>query len=69
MKHIASVNCVPVSGTKSQLVDKISVKIGLKEFSNTEISESKSFISKSIKRKKITPKNTITISNIVYDSD
>lgn len=69
LKHIASVNCVPVSGTKSQLVDKISVKIGLKEFSNTEISESKSFISKSIKRKKITPKNTITISNIVYDSD
>jgi len=69
LKQIASINSVPTAGTKSQLVEKISVKIGLKDFTNKELNQCKSFISKSIKRKKISPKNKTTIKNIVYDSD
>lgn len=71
LKVIASKNQLTVSGNKSELIDKISIKIGLRDITDTELKNSKSYISleknRSYNKKKKSPINIS--NNIIEDSD
>jgi len=71
LKVIASKNQLTISGNKSELIDKISIKIGLKDITDTELKKSKSYISLDKNRQNIKKKKSpINISNnIIEDSD
>jgi len=71
LKFIATKNELTTSGNKSELIEKISDKIGLRDLTLSEIKLSKSFISSSkIKKKKPTKStNDIIVNNIIDDSD
>jgi hypothetical protein len=71
LKVIASKNQLAISGNKSELIDKISLKIGLRDITDTELKNSKSYISldknkQHIKKKK-SPSNIS--NNFIEDSD
>lgn len=71
LKVIASKNQLAISGNKSDLIDKISIKIGLKDITDTELKNTKSYISldkykHQIKKKKSPSKIS---NNIIEDSD
>ena len=72
LKFIAAKNQVTISGNKSELIEKISIKIGLRDITLCELKKSKSYISsKSSTKKKISTKNEndIVVNNIIEDSD
>lgn len=72
LKIIAAKNQLTVSGNKSELIDKISIKIGLREITMCELKKYKSFISNTgmTKNKKKTKSELDNIvNNIIEDSD
>lgn len=70
LREIAKNNHIPVSGTRAELIDNISDKCGIRDFTPDEISKAKSFIGsanvKSRPRKKTTEP---IVANLVDDSD
>ena len=70
LREIAKNNHIPVSGTRTELIDRISDKCGIRDFTPDEISRAKSFIgntaTKSHPRKKTTEP---IVANLVEDSD
>ena len=70
LKFIATKNQLTTSGNKSELIEKISIKIGLRDITLADIKMSKSFISTNIKKKKPNKSsNEVIINNIIDDSD
>jgi hypothetical protein len=72
LKFIASKNQLTTSGNKSELIEKISIKIGLRDITISELKKSKSYIplDKSEKKKKnCKSTNDIILNNIIDDSD
>jgi len=70
LKFIATKNQLTTSGNKSELIEKISIKIGIRDITLSDIKLSKSFISTNIKKKKPTKSlNEVIINNIIDDSD
>jgi hypothetical protein len=72
LKFIAAKNQLTVSGNKSELIDKISIKIGLREITMCELKKYKSFISNTgMTKNKKKAKSEIDniVNNIIEDSD
>jgi hypothetical protein len=72
LKFIAAKNQLTVSGSKSELIDRISMKMGLREITIGDLKKSKSFISSvgTAKKKKNTKSELdIIVNNIIDDSD
>jgi hypothetical protein len=68
LREISKKHCLKTTGKKTDLIDRISTLLNLKEFSNEEILSNKSFISKPFKNR-IKTSAKKNISNITYDSD
>ena len=70
LKFIASKNQLTTSGNKSELIEKISIKIGLRDITINELKKSKSYIplEKNEKKKKKSEVN-VMVNNIIEDSD
>ena len=72
LKYIAAKNQLTTSGNKSELIEKISIKIGLRDITVNDLKKSKSFISSSIgsKNKKNSKSEAeVIVNNIIEDSD
>jgi hypothetical protein len=71
LKEIASANCLTTSGTRTELMHRISEKLCLREYTNDELSKAKSFQSSSsiIKKKKKNEKISKNDPNPNYISD
>jgi hypothetical protein len=72
LKFIAAKNQLPISGNKSELIEKISIKIGLRDITMCELKKSKSYISstKTAQKKKNNKSEVdVMVNNIIEDSD
>jgi hypothetical protein len=72
LKEIAKKNNVKITGTRNDLINNISEKIGLTDHTHEELEIAKSFKSKPIKnKKKLSPEKSLdtTPSHYISDSD
>ena len=70
LREIAKNNDVVVSGTRAELIERISCKCGIRDFTHDAISNAKSFIGNTCKSRPQRKKTVDTIvSNLVEDSD
>lgn len=73
LKEIAKAHDLKISGTRSELMTRISEKISLRDYTVEDISLAKSYQSKSggsiPKKKKIKDEKSITPTNYISDSD
>ena len=70
LREIAKNNHIVISGTRAELIERISEKCGIRDFTYDEISNAKSFIGNTCKSRPLRKKMVETIvSNIVEDSD
>ena len=70
LKEIAKDNNTTTTGTRSELMERLSLKLQLRDYSNEELEKSKSFKSKPLcSRKKKTNSNTIESESNHYISD
>jgi hypothetical protein len=72
LKEIAKTNELKISGNRADLLERISEKLGLVEYSNEELDKAKSFKSMPLKqKKKPSPEKNrdSTLSHYISDSD
>jgi hypothetical protein len=72
LKEIARENNVKITGTRTDLINNISEKIGLVDHTDQELEKAKSYKSKPLKnKKKLSPDKTLdaTPSHYISDSD
>ena len=69
LREICKHHNLKISGKRSELVDRIAASINLKEHSQEDIAQNKSFISKPFKQHKRKSATKKKPSNIISDSD
>lgn len=71
LREISKNNNIVISGTRAELIERISEKCGIRDFTSDEISNAKSFIGNTANKSRTTRKKTVEtiVSNIVEDSD
>jgi len=70
LREIAKNNHIPISGTRVELIERISDKCGIRDFTSDEILKAKSFIGNTATKSRPRKKTTESIIvNLVEDSD
>jgi len=70
LREIAKNNDIPISGTRVELIERISEKCGMRDFTPDEISKVKSFIGNTATKTRPRKKTTEpVVMNLVEDSD